>query len=175
MNVEANDPPSRPNSSTTPTKNPGQVSQPTADPNESVTSDFQAIGSALRVLQLNVGGLSAAKREILRDLAKRHKADIVCLQETHVAVQTTERYFIEGFDLISSTPDAKYRRATYVRSDIADVTPVSSTSFCDIVQVGGFKIANVYKPPNAHWGLEVLPTLEHTAVFIGDFNSHHLD
>jgi hypothetical protein len=151
------------------------VSKPTSDPNEQATSDFLAIGPALRVLQLNVEGLSAAKREIIRDLAKRHKVDIVCLQETHVPVQTAGRYSIEGFDLISSTPDAKFGRATYVRSDIADATPISSSSFCDVIQVGGYKIANVYKPPSANWGPEMFPTLEHLAIFVGDFNSHHPD
>jgi len=168
---EANDPPSRPNS----TLNPGHVSQPTADPNESATTDFQAIGPALRVIQLNVEGLSAAKREVIRDLANRHKADIICLQETHVAVQTAGRYNIEGFDLISSTPDAKYGRATYARSESVEATSLSTSSFCDVIQVGGFKIANVYKPPSAHWGPEMLPILEHPAIFTGDFNSHHTD
>ncbi len=44
--------------------NPGHVSQPSADPDEPVCSDFQAIVPTLRVLQLNVEGLSAAKRTL---------------------------------------------------------------------------------------------------------------
>ncbi len=44
--------------------NPGHMPQPSADPVEPVCSDFQAIGPAFRVLQLNVEGLSAAKRTL---------------------------------------------------------------------------------------------------------------
>ncbi len=44
--------------------NPGHVPQPSADPVEPVCSDFQVIGLPFRVLQLNVEGLSAAKRTL---------------------------------------------------------------------------------------------------------------
>ncbi len=146
--------------------NPGHVPQPSAVP-------FQAIGPALRVLQLNVEGLSAAKRTLISTIAHRHSADVICLQETHVADQSAGRYTIGGFDLISSTPDARFGRTTYVRCDVADASPVSSSHFCDIFQVGGFRVANVYKPPSQHWDQRVLPALVHPAAYVGDFNSHH--
>jgi hypothetical protein len=41
--------------------------------------DFLAFGPALRILQLNVEGLSAAKRSIIGDIAARNEIDIVCL------------------------------------------------------------------------------------------------
>lgn len=47
-----------------PAGNPGHV-LPTEDPDAPESSDFQAIGPALRVLTLNVEGLSAAKRTLL--------------------------------------------------------------------------------------------------------------
>ena len=37
------------------------------------SNDFLAVGPALRILQLNVVGLSAAKRSIIREIAERHK------------------------------------------------------------------------------------------------------
>jgi len=43
------------------------------DLKEAGSNDFLAVGPALRILQLNVEGLSAAKRSIIRDLAERHK------------------------------------------------------------------------------------------------------
>jgi len=46
--------------------------------------DFQAIGPALRILQLNVEGLSAAKQSVISSIADREKIDIIFLQETHV-------------------------------------------------------------------------------------------
>jgi len=57
---------------------------------EAGSSDFLAVGPALRILQLNVEGLSAAKRScIIRNIAERHNrhnVDVICLQETHVNV-----------------------------------------------------------------------------------------
>jgi hypothetical protein len=41
---------------------------------------FLALGPALRILQLNVEGLLAAKRELISDIVVRQKADVVCLQ-----------------------------------------------------------------------------------------------
>ena len=38
----------------------------------------------LRIMQLNVEGLSAAKRHIIESLAETHHIDVICLQETHV-------------------------------------------------------------------------------------------
>jgi len=60
------------------------------------STDFLAVGPALRVLQLNVEGLSAAKRScIIRDIAERHNrhnVDVICLQETHVNVDYASRF-----------------------------------------------------------------------------------
>ncbi len=83
------------------------------------------------------------------------------------------RYTIGGYDLISSTPDARFGRATYVRSDVANASAVSLFHFCDIIQVGGFRVANVYKHPSQHWDQGVLPALVHPVAYVGDFNSHH--
>ena len=42
--------------------------------------------------------------------------------------------------------------------------------------MGGYHIANVYKPPTEHWNNTNLPpVLPHPAVLVGDFNSHHSD
>ena len=46
----------------------------------------------------------------------------------------------------------------------------------DVTRVGGYHIANVYKPPTEHWNNTNLPpVLRHPAVLVGDFNSHHPD
>ena len=40
--------------------------------------------------------------------------------------------------------------------------------------MGGYHIANVYKPPTEHWNNTNLPLVPpHPAVLVGDFNSHH--
>jgi len=60
---------------------------PSQDTNEDphgTDRDFQVVGPALRILQINVEGLSAAKRSVIRSIADKEKIDIICLQETHV-------------------------------------------------------------------------------------------
>jgi len=146
-----------------------------SSPESSPTSDFQAIGPALRILQLNVEGLSSAKRTIISAIARKQKVDIICLQETHIPTEEAGRYTIDGFDLLSHSAHAKHGRATYVCSNIASACPLFSGEFYDVVQVGGYQIANIYKPPSAHWDVPVLPVLPHPALYVGDFNSHHID
>jgi len=66
------------------------------NPSDNADLGFQAVGSALRIMQLNVEGLSAAKRHIIESLAENNHIDVICLQETHVNDETEWR-------LISST------------------------------------------------------------------------
>jgi len=42
-------------------------------PDEAGSIDFLAVGPALRILQLNVEGLSAAKHSIIRNIAERQR------------------------------------------------------------------------------------------------------
>jgi len=74
-----------------------------------------AVGPALKILQLNVEGLSAAKREIIGEIAHQHETGVICLQETHIPDVIAARYDISGYDLIFASPDPVFGRATYVR------------------------------------------------------------
>ena len=65
--------------------------------------DFLAIG----LMQLNVEGLSAAKREVISSIAERQKIDVICLEETHVDVDKTNRFSIARFDLLAYSLHAK--------------------------------------------------------------------
>lgn len=157
---------------------PGEADpgQDTKDDLHGTDHDFLAVGPALRILQLNVEGLSAAKRSVISSIADKEKVDIICLEETHVDGDTASRFSITGFDLVSYTLHAKHGRATYVRGNITEAAHVLSTPFCDVIRVGGYHIANVYKPPSESWdSTDVLPVLPHPAVLVGDFNSHHPD
>ena len=131
------------------------------------------MGPAIRLLQLSVEGLSAAKRNIICELAQSHNIDVICLQETHVENDLADRFTIPDFDLICYDLHAKHGRATYVRSNITDAVSVQCTAHCDVVRFGNVHIANVYKSPNEKWDRGVLPVLPHPAVYVGDFNSHH--
>jgi len=45
-------------------------------------------------MQLNVEGLSAAKHEVISSIAERQKIDVICMEETHVDVDKTNRFSI---------------------------------------------------------------------------------
>jgi len=154
--------------------NPGSHLPDNDNPTD-LDHNFQAVGPALRILQLNVEGLSAAKRGIISSIADGQKIDIICLQETHVNVDKASRFSIEGFDLVCYALHPKHGRAMYVRSDITEATHITSTSHCDAVRVGGYHIVNVYKPPSERWDSSSIPSLPHPTVLVGDFNSHHPD
>jgi len=112
----------------------------------------------------------------MQSLAEIHHIDVICLQETHVNDDKSDRLTISGFDIISYTLHAKHGRATYVRSDVSDAVHVSSSPCCDVIRVGGYHIANIYKPPTEHWNNTNLPPFfPHPAVLVGVFNSHHPD
>jgi Endonuclease-reverse transcriptase len=137
---------------------------------------FLVLGPALRILQLNVEDLSAAKRELISDTAVRQKADVVCLQETHVNDDKADCLNKKGSDIVNYALHSKHGWATYVRSDITEAAHVVSNKHCDVVRVGGFHIVNVYKPPSEMWGCPTpFPVLPHPTVLVGDFNSHHPD
>ena len=72
-------------------------------PSDNADLGFQAVGPALRIIQLNVEGLSAAERHIIQSLAEIHHIDVICLQETHVNDDKSDRLTISGFDIISYT------------------------------------------------------------------------
>ena len=56
------------------------------NPSDNADLGFQAIGPALRIMQLNVEGLSAAKRHIIQLLAEIHH--ILHIREEEVSVNT---------------------------------------------------------------------------------------
>jgi len=85
---------------------------------EAGPSDFLAADPALHIIQLNMEGLSAAKRFIIRDISERHSVNVICLQETHVDIDWASCFSVSGFDLISYTLLAKYGCVLYTRNDL---------------------------------------------------------
>ncbi|KAG5899817.1 hypothetical protein JTB14_010256 [Gonioctena quinquepunctata] len=70
-----------------------------------------------------------------------------------------------------------YGTATYVRRNIenACLKLASSTDsvFEIVVQLGNISINNIYEPPNNQWPPQVVQSLAHPGLYIGDFNSYH--
>ena len=164
---------------------PGETKDPNRSPNSEMDPGndlnhtgadhaFLDIGPAIRILQLNIEGISAAKREILSTICSKHKIDIICLQEVHAKADVSSgRLVIDNYDLVAFAGHQHHGRATYVRSDIADVELLESATLFDTIRVGSYTITNVYKPPPTDWTNAALPAHQHPAIYVGDFNSHH--
>ena len=41
------------------------------------------------------------------------------------------------------------------------------------VDVAGYKIINVYKPPHSRFITRAIPTFSHPSLYVGDFNCQH--
>lgn len=78
------------------------------------------LGPQLRILQLNMEGISMEKSSYLERLLQERKIDVVMLQETHVPdkQQMTRRARITGFTLVSALYHRSYGSATYDRNGI---------------------------------------------------------
>jgi len=62
-----------------------------------------------------------------------------------------------------------------MRNDLIDVSAQLSSSHSDVVKIGDYNIANVYKPPTEPWENTPIHSLPHPATYVEDFNSHHTD
>ena len=137
------------------------------------------IGHGLKILQLNVEGISLDKCEVIARIAVDNDVDIILLQETHAKSEQdlSKRGIIDGFVLADSIPSPVYGIATYVCSRILeyDVTYKGSSNDIFIINllIGGFNVSNVYKPPAVSWPSHVLPFPGHPFFLGGDLNSHH--
>ena len=62
------------------------------------------------------------------------------------------------------------------KTNISDAHHVASSVCYDIVRIGSYHVANIYKPPSQNWGTtNTLPVLPHPSLVVGDFNSHYPD
>uniref|UniRef100_H3A8G6 Endonuclease/exonuclease/phosphatase domain-containing protein n=1 Tax=Latimeria chalumnae TaxID=7897 RepID=H3A8G6_LATCH len=86
------------------------------------------------------------------------------------------RYKINGYKLVSSLQHPKYGLAIYVRNEFSnciELPPTEETTTS--IKLGTLTIVNVYKPPTESWPKPALQKLDHSTIYVGDFNSHHTD
>ena len=89
----------------------------TGQPGESTISNKSA--KTLRIIQINVEGLSHEKCQYLARLLRENDIDVAVLQETHVKeASSPHRYTIHGYDMTDAMYHPKYGTATYVREDL---------------------------------------------------------
>ncbi|XP_030764129.1 uncharacterized protein LOC115888520 [Sitophilus oryzae] len=137
------------------------------------------LGNTLRILQLNIEGVSRPKSDCLTKILTENKVDVVLLQETHCSDQSqlNTRCKIPGFTLAAATYHPKYGTATYIKNDITTVTHIRTQSDNNIyvirLKVADTEIINVYKPPAQPWINDYIHNIEHPGLVIGDFNSQN--
>lgn len=139
------------------------------------------IGPVIRLLQINVEGISRAKSEYLGRLLIEENIDVVHVQETHA--ETSEdllrRGKIPGYELLSSVDSKPHGIATYVRNGIRNASVLESYSadglYWSSVRIDDVNFVNVYKSPSAQWPDEVVKVFPHPCMYAGDFNSHHIE
>ena len=125
------------------------------------------------LMQINVEGLTKAKREVIQHLTQKHRAVGILLQETHSTKD--EQLQIPGFNIIAAIHHSKHGIATYARSDVPSGVVATSLSTDPLQCIAAFidrvTTINVYKPPNIPF--TQLPQYPHPAIYAGDFNCQH--
>ena len=133
----------------------------------------------MKILQLNIEGISKDKSDCVARLAFDNQVDVILLQETKVKSEQDlrNRGAIGGYELAGFIISPVYGIATYVAEGILEYDVTYNDNSNDIyvinLLIGGINVMNVYKPPSRSWSNSVLPAPTHPCFLGGDFNSHH--
>ena len=118
------------------------------------------------ILQLNIEGLITNKMNVLHHLAMQSEVLVILLQETHFT--DAEKLALPNYQLAGSSLSRKHGLATFVherlRYTLFYQSPLASEIKCLCVDVDGYKIVNVYKPPPTR--LQSVDLLEQTAYHV---------
>jgi len=129
------------------------------------------------ILQLNTMGLAADKISVIEQLAYKNKAFIIVLQGTHC--KTTDKLVIPNFSLTGSILSRNHGLATFVHEQLewslVDQSPEKSETEWLCVDVAGYKIINVYKPPRSQFTPTAIPTFPQPSLYVGDFSCQHVN
>ena len=120
------------------------------------------------ILQLNIEGLTASKINVLHHLAMQSEALVILLQETHCI--DAEKLVLPNYQLAGSSLSRKHGLATFVherlRYTLLDQSPPTSEIEWLCVDVDGYKIVNVYKPPPTRLRTLDLPVFPHPCLSV---------
>ena len=113
------------------------------------------------ILQLNIEGLTASKMNALYHFAMQSESLVILLQETHCT--DAEKLVLSNYQLAGSSLSRKHGLATFVherlRYTFLDQSPPSLEIEWLCVDVDGYKIVNVYKPPPTRLRTLYLPVI----------------
>ena len=129
------------------------------------------------ILQLNIEGLTASKMNVLHHLAMQSEALVILLQETHCT--DVEKLVLPNDQLAGSYLSKKHGLATFfherLRYTLLDQSPPTLEIEWRCVDVDGYKIVNVYKPPPTRLRTLDLPVFPHPCLYAGEFSCRHAD
>ena len=114
---------------------------------------------------------------VLYHLAAQREALVILLQETHCTY--AQRLVLPNYQLAGFSLSWKHGLATFVHERLKwtffdQSPPISETEWL-CVDVDGYKIANVYKPPPIRLQVSDLQVFPHPCLYGGDFNCQHVD
>ena len=105
------------------------------------------------------------------------EALVILLQEAHCA--STDKLVIPGFALAGFCLNRIHGLATFVherlKCTLVDQSPFTSETEWLCVDVDGYKIVNVYKPPPTPLQTSDLPVFPHPVLYSSDFNCPHVN
>ena len=129
------------------------------------------------ILQLNIEGLTASKMNVLHHLAIQLEAFVILLQETHCI--SAEKLVLSNYQLAGFSLSRKHGLATFVHERLKwtlyDQSSTTSETEWLCVDVDGYKIVNIYKPPTTRLQVSDLPVFTHPCLYASDFNCPHVD
>ena len=150
---------------------------PTASPIEHDSRGTTTAHQLCPILQLNVEGFTAAKKQVVEQLAHNNKVIAILLQET----QCTNPDFlaIAGYERCAFTTRKHHGIATFVSQDATWSTVARSYSNSEIewlaIRIDGMAIVNIYKPPPTRLTPTSLPSFGNQCIYAGDFNCQHIE
>ena len=105
------------------------------------------------------------------------EALVILLQETHCT--DAEKLVLPNYQLAESSLSRKHGLATFIherlRYTLLDQSPPTSEIEWLCVDVDGYKIVNVYKPPPTRLRTLDLTVFPHPCLYAGDFNCRYAD
>ena len=114
---------------------------------------------------------------VLHHLATQFEALVILLQETHCT--SAERLVLPNYQLAGFSLSRKHGLATFVHERLkwilVDQSPPTSEIEWMCVDVDGYNIVNVYKPPPTRLQASDFPVYLHPTLYAGDFNCQHVD
>ena len=134
-------------------------------------------GGSLKILQLNVEGLTTAKCEVLDRICQEHQPTVVLLQETHQTLP--DRMKLQSYCLADFIPSPRHGLAIFIQVGVPFTCrgkqQIDGHEWISVNVGGSTDVINVYRSPNCRLIPSCLPNPTSPCLISGDFNCQHTD